>query len=66
MCPGGEVQAPGASVTGEYFVFIADDTVEEEEKEAMGRKLLRVQNTWSPGKMALAPLAIPDLSSERF
>ena len=45
---------------------LADEEVEDEEKEAMGRKILRVQNAWSPGKMVLSPLAIPDLSSERF
>ena len=45
---------------------LADEDLDDEEKEAMGKKLLRFQQTWEPGNMVIAPPSIPDLSNERF
>ena len=55
-------------VSGELVLLgIADTTVPEEEREQMGQKLFRLQHTWQPGQMAIAPVKVPDLvNSEHY
>lgn len=41
------------------ILALADETLDAEEKEAMGKKIWRRRHAWRPGQMLIEPIKTP-------